>query len=137
MTSAPSAEPTTSTPGHSDFMTVGKRVIIIEWMVSGRLGAIQGHGSFEDLLEAISDLCGRHAESMQGTYRLTIRCEPELPQAPLLSSTLATSKPKTEPTKPESTSTSEPECFKQISLWEHDMTDDEKIEMLDNGIRTG
>ena len=116
MTSEPSAEPRTSTPGVSDFMIAGKRVIVIEWMASGRLGAIQGHGSFEDLLNAISTLYGKHEESMQGTYQITIRCEPELPQAPLLFSTSVTSVAKTEPTKPESTLTSEPECFKQIPL---------------------
>ena len=107
MTSEPSVEPTTSTPGRSAFLTVGARVIDIEWMDSGRLGSIQGRGSLEDLLSAISGLYGRQGEYMQGTYHLTIRYASELPQDSPLSNTSATLTPKTEPKKPKNTSTSE------------------------------
>ncbi len=107
MTSEPSAAPTTLTPGLSAFLTVGERIISIGWMDSGRLGSIQGRGSFEELLSAISGLYGRHGEYMRGTYRVTIRSEQESPQDSPLSDTLDMFLEPTEPKKPESTSTSE------------------------------
>ncbi len=107
MTSEHSVEPTTSTPGRSAFLTVGKRVIDIGWMDSGRLGSIRGRGSFEDLLDAISTLYGRYGEYMLGTYQLTIRCKSESPQDSPPSNTSATLTVKIEPKKPENTATSE------------------------------
>ena len=102
-----SADPRTSTLGLSAFLTVGDRVIDIGWMDSGELGSIQGRGSLEDLLSAISTLYGRYEASMRGTYHLTIRYALESPQALQPSNTSATLPLKTEPKKPENTSTSE------------------------------
>ncbi|KKL85527.1 hypothetical protein LCGC14_1953790, partial [marine sediment metagenome] len=81
MTSEPSAELRTSTLGLSAYLTVGERIIGIEWMDSGELGSIRGRGSLEDLLSAISDLYGRYEECMLGTYQVTIQYERESPPA--------------------------------------------------------
>ncbi len=107
MTSERCAAQTTSTPGLSAFLTVGDRVIDIGWMASGKLGAIRGRGSFEDLQEAISILYGRYGEYMLGTYRLTIQCEPELPLDSQPFSTLGTSTQPIDYKKQPSTPTSE------------------------------
>ena len=107
MTSEPSAEPITLTPGLSAYSTVGVRILNIEWMASGRLGAIHGLGSFEELLQAISTLYGRYGECMQDMYQLTIHCGPGLPLDSLPFNTLGMSIPPIESPKPENTSTSE------------------------------
>ena len=118
MTSAPSAEPTTSTPGPSDSLTVGAKAHVdTVQMVIGKLGIDRGLGSFERALREILYLNGMSEESMLATSQEIMEHAWALLQAALALYISDTASQKTELPKPKNTSTSESPSLDQIPLW--------------------
>ena len=108
MTSEPSAEPTMSMPGASGSSTAGSESLTgTEQMVTGKPGILPDLGSLKHNLRLVLTQSGIPEESIADTAQgLTLLVRQWFLEW-LASCTLDTATPKTEPSKPKSTSTSE------------------------------
>ena len=108
MASEPSAEPTTSTPGLSGSLTAGAEAHIDTAQTAiGKLGKLPDLGFLEQALLQILSRSGTPKQSIQDTAEgITLFVRLWFLDW-LESSTLDTASQKTEPPKPENTSTSE------------------------------